>query len=488
MEKLNSTKVILCFFLLLNSVVFSQYMPQNREKLLFIGQDLTSVANYRKNCIGCPKGHGETTYLSFYLLNTPYVYTPHGGIHYGAIGMDNEGKPVEASTDWGGGPLNLWKVASRSSLVSVGLDMSTGVEKEGLTTIAKGGHDAIIQKMAVLFNAFPETVFFLRIGYEFDGNWYPGYDNTTNYISAYRRIVDVLRQHLQQDNVKYVWQSSGAPVDDAIEEGKRENIMDWYPGDDYVDWTAISWFLCIDEKATITSKDLKRIPTQRQLAREMLYHSELLNKPMMIAEATPQGYSIAALTNCHVGDIWDGTSGQECIDKTPEEIYAEWFEPIFQFMRENSEVQALAYINANWNTQGLWGSPYHSGYWGDSRIEKNEYIRNKWIASVAESGFLSTMDPTQIKAIAKQQNNMLTSTETQLTATKKKTTLINLRFNPVGDFLYIDGADTKDTYQIIDMKGKTVLQGVGAKVDVSSLSMGMFMIGINDEKIKFIKQ
>ena len=90
-------------------------------------------------------------------------------------------------------------------------------------------------------------------------------------------------------NFASVWQSCASPIDDILEGNTHENIGDWYPGDSYVDWVGLSWFLLPDESRNGS-------PTQRQLADEVVSFARNHNKPVMICESTPQGYDIGNLT------------------------------------------------------------------------------------------------------------------------------------------------------------------------------------------------
>ncbi len=52
-------------------------------------------------------------------------------------------------------------------------------------------------------------------------------------MAAYRRIVDRFRDKGIR-NVAFVWHSFASTG--------SEELMDWYPGDGYVDWVGISYF------------------------------------------------------------------------------------------------------------------------------------------------------------------------------------------------------------------------------------------------------
>jgi hypothetical protein len=40
----------------------------------------------------------------------------------------------------------------------------------------------------------------------------------------------------------------------------------------------------------------------------------------------------------------------------------------------------------------MWGKPYRNGYWGDSRVQVNEQIRERWLAEI-EQDFWLNADP-----------------------------------------------------------------------------------------------
>ena len=345
--------------------------PTNGDKLLFIGQDLGSVSNYGTGCASCPTVGGVATYV-----NIAEVLNDQG--LNGALGWGTNDQPNGQDLDWGGGPLNAHSAATGwpNSAVQIGLYM---VGNEG--NVASGSMDAHIEQLGDFFNALSSTAFYLRIGYEFDGNW-NGY-NAAQYQDAYRRIVDRLRA-MNVSNVAYVWQSSTSPIDDILD-GGREDLMAFYPGDTYVDWMAMSWFLPPNEQATVGNTP----STQLFLADELVGLARQRNKPVMIAEATPQGYDISDLTNRNISSVWDGDAGLGLVNKTATQIWDEWFVPYFNFINNNDDViKAVTYINANWDVQGLWDSPYEQGYWGDTRIESNATIQSNWVNTITQAGWL----------------------------------------------------------------------------------------------------
>lgn len=352
----------------------SKALAQKKVKLL-IGQDLRSVRAYVKTS-RYPDPAGVTTYLSFYNLLNPNFPS------YGALGIDARGYPTNVSVDWGAGPLNAHAIAKEypKTILNIGLNIAEGNSSQvwvdgGLKAIAGGRYDREINRLAVFFKSIKNPVY-LRIGYEFDGVWNKGYENTHAYIRAYRHIVNQLRAK-QLSNVAFVWQASASPIDDIIE-SKHENISQWYPGDNYVDWVGLSWFLSSD-------KVVKKAATQRYLANEVLRFSRLKQKPVIIAEASPQGYDLSAMTQSNISPVWDGEAGKNKSTVTASQVWRGWFVPFFTFIRENSDViKAVAYVNADWDSQELWAAPYLNGYWGDSRVQVNSEISRRWLSEISD--------------------------------------------------------------------------------------------------------
>jgi hypothetical protein len=115
------------------------------------------------------------------------------------------------------------------------------------------------------------------------------------------------------------------------------------------------------------------------LANEVVNFGRSHNKPVMIAESTPQGYNLSGLNNSNISTVWDGSSAANSVSKTPTQIWNEWFTPFFNYIHTNSDaIRAVSYINANWNAQGLWDAPYEQGYWGDTRVQANATISTNW--------------------------------------------------------------------------------------------------------------
>ncbi|CAM2064273.1 PKD domain-containing protein [Sulfidibacter corallicola] len=366
--------------------------PVDGRTLMILGQDLLSVSQYA-NASGTPTPGGITTYVAFYeILNDSGA----NGVVNGALGFNTQDQPNNVDVDWGGGPLNAYNAAVGwpQSTLQIGLNIAEGNNGNiwcggCLNQLANGQRQAEIDQLADFFQAIPNVAVYLRIGYEFDGLWNNGYENRSVYIAAYRRIVDGLRAR-GVNNVAYVWQSSASPIDDVIE-GTFENIGDWYPGDDYVDWVGMSWFLLPEELPPVGGSPA----TQRQLADDVLDFARSHQKAVMIAESTAQGYDINVLTNRNISPVWDGQAGGNQQNLSAGGLWNAWFVPLFDYIHDNRDViKAVSYINADWDSQGSWGPPYPEGYWGDTRVEANSVILNNWIDELSDSSVWLNGSPT----------------------------------------------------------------------------------------------
>jgi|GEM_PF-707323 len=370
-------RVLVRFFLLSVSLIFSihiaygqKYLPPAGKTLLIIGQDLKSVYDYHASGF-FPEPGGITSYMSLYDVANPDAYFPYGG-----LGEHPDGSPAP-DIDWGAGPLNTRNAALGypNSALSIGLYMTEEFFPGGLTQIANGVYDTEINRLAKFLKDIDKPVF-LRIGYEFDGNWNIGYANSENFKNAYRHIVDVIRP--QAPNTMMVLQACTSPVDDIIE-GYHENIEDWYPGDDYVDYLGYSWFLST--------------PLQYSLTDEVLNLARTRHKPVMLCESAPQGYDLDALNYRYINTMLGGAPGSNPVSKTPDQIWDEWFKPFFDYIHDNSDVvRIVSYINADWDSQAKWAPPYNEGYWGDSRVEVNPDIRGKWLNEISSDFWLHGSD------------------------------------------------------------------------------------------------
>lgn len=362
--------------------------PSENQRLFIIGQDLDGIRGYLSED-SLPAPDGVTQYVMFFELTNPDMV-------YGGLGLDETSTPYPMEANWDAGPGNVWTAAhlTDAPVLALGVSMAEQehpqIEPGALLRVAEGVYDPQIDALARFAQAAPDTRILMRIGYEFEGVWNTGYGDSNAYRAAFQHIVDRLRTH-NVSNIEYVWQASASPIDDLID-GGRDPIENWYPGDAYVDWMGVSFFLTPDEEVAAPTDNPP--PTGRVLMDEMLDFARARNKPVIVAEASPQGYQLDTLDNRHITAIWDGPSGEGRVEMTADQVWDGWFAPFFDYLNANSDViEAIAYINTDWDSQPRWGAPYHEGYWGDTRIEANPEISARWSQAIED--WRATSDETE---------------------------------------------------------------------------------------------
>jgi len=179
----------------------AEFVPPEGKILLIIGQHKDAIDTYVKELEHTPAG--IMVYTSVQLAEGIYDAFDHGG---GAQHLQYE---VEKYPD---------------TVMQVGLYMV-----DVLDAIIEGKYDNNIKKIGKWIKKANRPVY-LRIGYEFDGP-HNHYDPEL-YVKAYRYIVEKFRRS-GVNNVAYVWHSYANYT--------KRPVMDWYPGDEYVDWVAVSY-------------------------------------------------------------------------------------------------------------------------------------------------------------------------------------------------------------------------------------------------------
>jgi hypothetical protein len=265
---------------------------------IFIGQQKDMIESYVKN-----------------------IGTPDGFMVYTSI-QDVSG--LSAPSDKGAGIQHAQYYVAHYPKADIQLAVYM---KAALEDVLLGRYDTNIQKLGAWIKRSKRTVY-LRIGYEFDlpDNQYSSYV----YAQAFRYMVVHLRAQ-RVNNVYYVWHSAASRT-------SAGNFLDWYPGDDVVDWFAVSWF---------DSQQLQTVEAFYNLAKAH-------DKPFMIAESTPAGmYSV---------------QGKKY-----------WYKKYFGFIRTH-DVPIVSYINSNWDDLPM----FKHMSWGDARIEKDNDIKEMWLKFLAK--------------------------------------------------------------------------------------------------------
>jgi hypothetical protein len=297
------------------------------------------------------KVHGQETKVIRKFYNAKYE--PETGIYHGAgqdkngfkdyvnaVGQDkmpeiymsylNITAPVKSIKSWGKGLKQVLDSLPKGVMPQIGLgftggkDTGAGLDKE----VAYGKYDKQLQAFyKVLLDL--DRPSFTRIGYEFDGDW-NGYSP-----ESYKKVFTTISKVFKEKNIKSatVWCSGGGSANFM----SIENLMAYYPGDEYVDWWGIDIF---------SPEEFHNIGLQNFFER-----AHIQKKPVMIGESTPR----------YVGVLDSETS------------WNKWFKPYFKMLYDNPGIKAFCYINWDWvYWSNKIGFQWHD--WKDARIEKNPFV------------------------------------------------------------------------------------------------------------------
>ncbi|MBG7606102.1 MAG: hypothetical protein IZT58_15980 [Actinobacteria bacterium] len=204
---------------------------------------------------------------------------------------------------------------------------------------AEGEYDHVIRD----FSTWAKTVncpIYLRIGYEFDG---PHNElEPSEYVTAYKQVVDIIREE-DVSNVAFVWHSYAAPP------WEGHPLESWYPGDDYVDWVAVSLF------GHMYGSDLG--PD----AKAVFDFAKTHKKPVMVAESSP------------VYGIFDGDLRS----------WDTWFVNYFSLAYEKN-IKAISFVNVDWTQY----RPDVPPDWQNARLQNNETVAEAWFMETAKDRYL----------------------------------------------------------------------------------------------------
>jgi hypothetical protein len=273
---------------------------------------------------------GLSTHADGYIDHLEHV--PAGVTTYtgfpGAAGLNS-------LTNYGAGDIHAQAYANSSKFDNTTIAIGLHIVGQ-LPSIVNGYSDNEINTLGTWIKNQNRPVF-LRIGYEFDGSW-----NAYNPDFFKRAWIYIVKYFDAMDirNVAYVWQSAG--INDT-------DIKQWYPGDEYVNWVGYSHF------------------DGPNMGQTMHAFAEEHDKPIMICEATPRRNLSAGNGVTH---------------------WQVWFAPLFNTIYGNDRIQALAYINANWNIQSMW----QGQGWGDSRVEVNSHVKQEWINEINKDTWMLASD------------------------------------------------------------------------------------------------
>jgi Ricin-type beta-trefoil lectin domain len=321
-----------------SAAVQGPYLPPSGKRLLIIGQDVNSIADY-SSATGITPG-GVTNYINIADLSGLTTDVDNGA------GLNNLGRLYQSYPN---------------SVLQIGVYLVNS-----LGNINNGQLDPKLDELIRILKSWQRPIF-LRWGYEFDGPW-NAYD-PTQFVNAWKRMHGKVKA-AGANNIVMVWQSSSYCTSGGNQITYNNNAMSsWWPGAQYVDWIGFSYFRPDD--------------CSNRAINNLVTYARNQNKPLMIAESTPQRYDIGSLTYSN------SISANDNISTTAAAIWSNWFVPYFNYISQNSDViKAVSYINADWDSQRLWAPPYTQGYWGDSRTQANATIKTNWRNEISKAEWL----------------------------------------------------------------------------------------------------
>jgi len=308
------------------SVITGKFVPNEQGTLLAIGQDIISIGDFSSSMSTVPAALSG--------------YTSIGDL-----------SGIETVASYGSGPQHLSNLAT--NYPNSGLVLAVYLVDQ-LNKFNSGALDAnmdlLIDKLVAL-----DRPIYLRWGYEFDGTH--NHYNPKEFVTAWKKMYTRIKEKEANNNIAMVWHSGAFCGETYL----NQPITSWYPGSDYVDLMAISVFTPQD--CNYAAQDA------------VLNFARNENKPVIIAEATPQGYDVSDST---IAPVLGNNKGVKA-SKPTQQIWDEWYQPFFNYIESNKDViRLVTYINANWDSQGFWKTPYNMGYWGDSRVQENNIIKSNW--------------------------------------------------------------------------------------------------------------
>ena len=321
----------------------AKFEPPENGRLLFIGnnlEDLGGIEDYKNGYLNhFPTPSGIATNIKIRTGDREFGYL-HGPL-----------SGLSQTADWGTGPHNMSKYMAEYDLINCAISLGIDFAGHG-SKIMSGYYDEHLTQLATWLGGLGERPIFLRIGYEFDNP--SSLYVKENFIPAFRYIRDYIEK-TQPGNIAYVWHARGSNL-------TKEELEQWYPGDDAVDWCGFSYYM------------------PRDLFREInfvLAHK----KPLMIASSAPV--------------LTPAGNSQRAIMANPEDgllARTRWFTPLFRMMQSYPDViKAFTYVHSDWQKYGA--NRYIPQFeQADSRLFINPSVRDTWKRELARPNYLKPTD------------------------------------------------------------------------------------------------
>ncbi|MBD3240370.1 MAG: DNRLRE domain-containing protein [Chitinivibrionales bacterium] len=243
----------------------------------------------------------------------------------------------------------------------MGLQIGLSFTKDGVAeAVIAGEHDQGLRTLARELDTLGRPVF-MRIGYEANGFW-NGY-TPSSYRQAFVHIADLLRA--ETDRIATVWCIH--PLDGL------SRLLEFYPGDEAVDWWSVDLF------------EPKHIRSTKTV--DFLEEAQQRGKPVLIGESTPTKVGVqTGLTS-----------------------WTEWYGPYFDLIADYPVIKGFSYINRDWAYVG--GQPT----WGNARLEHNPELACRYRSEIAKPIFEHSGTPSSIRLLAAAQSTYATQSSPEQT-------------------------------------------------------------------------
>ncbi|MFY9390942.1 MAG: glycosyl hydrolase [Limnochordia bacterium] len=325
--------------------------------------------------------HGASPYASdvdayIAALGDPSLYPSVEGIHLAVPGTRPQSLE-QVVTDF----LERVKEAGRIPHLSFAMSIGDGEAVDDVIARTTR-YDGLIRAVGRIIRDYAAPVF-VRIGFEFNGPW-NGY-NQGLYPIAFRRFVDLLREE-GAHNIVTIWcYEPNSPGDfDAV--GPDGEPL-WYPGDEYVDWFGLDLFYhsCFTSVASVgMSSDgdglVGRSSAGGRLGRlyKSQYERSIRFLDMARRHGKPVMLSEVAAVDAH---LTPDSEDPGFVDGKAD--WDLWFGPFFSFLEEHPEIKGFIYMSQDYR-----GTRYEKNGWGDSRIQINSFILDRWVETLRDERFI----------------------------------------------------------------------------------------------------
>jgi hypothetical protein len=229
-----------------------------------------------------------------------------------------EGWAFVEGPSWNLGPWSAWRRAKPGRKLSLQVPMMPSGMDVTLAQIEAGQHDAHYARLANSLSAHRMLDIELRIGHEMDGGWYAwgapaGSGKEANFVGAYRRIVNVMRQAQPTNEWVLVWNPTSEAWPLPAGAAYLESI---YPGDSYVDQVGSDTY----DKSFVNGKAYYPSGADRLARQQEVWASHLVRLHIMrdfaIRHGKPLQFPEWGLVTYKTGNIgWGGGDNPHFIQK-----------------------------------------------------------------------------------------------------------------------------------------------------------------------------